>query len=305
MNVAPLTYSTTNLFHTNTPQQQYANNDNAVPNEGISIEKGESIMHLIGDKLIKSSPTGAFNPDKIHISTPESIRDQLRENAQQRDTKAMIYLDDEPVMIIGSKSITSRNIVADIASRNNGDADQTIAELKALYGNRLKVETYNDNSRPTNAEVFEIFNGRPYADYVEENYNAMVASHMQQERDKLLFEQQQLAFANTPVDAVYKVNGKIIASHGTDNVTNLHLPNLLTTLDELDIDRTAAKTLFENTGGREVTHEELGTMLKGILGDKLETDQPARDNRPTRQSVSKTAFNQWDTAPSYNASTRS
>lgn len=296
MNVTPLTYSTANLFHTNTARQQYANNDNAVPNEGISIEKGESIMHLIGDKLIKSSPTGAFNPEKIQISTPESIRDQLQENAQRRDTKAMVYLDNEPVMIIGNKGITSRDIVGDVASRNNGNVDQTIADLKALYGDRLKVETYNDNSRPTNAEVFEIFNGRPYADYIEENYNTMVASHMHQERNKLLFEQQQLAHANTPVDAVYKVNGKIIASHGTDKVTNLHLPNLLTTLDELNIDRTAAKTLFENTGGKKVTHEELDSMLKGILGDKLETEQPSRDDRPTRQSVSKTAFNQWDKA---------
>ena len=293
MNVTPLTYSTANLFHTNTPRQQYANSDNTASNEGISLEKGESIMHLIGDKIMKSSPTGAFNLDNIKISTPESIRDQLQENAHRRDTKAMVYLDNKPVMIIGSERITSRNIVGDVASRNNGDAEQTIADLKALYGNRLKVETFDDDARPTNAEVFEMFNGRPYADYITENYNAMVASRMQQERDKLLFEQQQLAYANTPVDAVYKVNGKIIASHGTDKVTNLQLPNLLTTLDELNIDRTAAKTLLEKTGGKKVTHEELDSMLRDILGDKLETDQPSRNDRPTRQSVSKAAFNQW------------
>lgn len=305
MNVTPLTHSTANLFHTNTPRQQYANSDNAASNEGISLEKGESIMHLIGDKIMKSSPTGAFNLDNIRISTPESIRDQLQENAHQRDTKAMVYLDNKPVMIIGSERITTRNIVGDVASRNNGDAEQTIAELKALYGNRIKVETYDDDSRPTNAEVFEIFNGRPYADYIAESYNAMVTSHMQQERDKLLFEQQQLAYANTPVDTVYKVNGKIIASHATDNVSSLHLPNLLSTLDELNIDRTAAKTLLEKTGGKKVTHEELDTMLKGILGDKLETELPSSDDRPTRQSVSKAAFNQWDKAHSFNASSRS
>jgi hypothetical protein len=266
-------------------------------NNGIPISEGESLMHLVDlQKSRKFAP--APLKEQLQLSSPESIRKFHEENGNQRDTTAIVYLDDAPIMLVG-KFTTSRNSLGDIMARHNGDAQRAISELEARYGNRVQVERFSDNNRPTNAEAYELFHKKSYAEFITDSYASMVASQAQQERESLAFKQQQLAYANAPIEHVYKVEGKIIASQGSDGIAEFQLGNLLSTLDQLNISRDEAKSLFTETVGKSVSHDEFNAMLKEVVGEGVTTDSFSGDERPTRQNVSATARVQYQAHANY------
>ena len=290
------------VFNSYIAGHEHTKNSSNSPNKGFSLEGGEHVMHKARMlKQFSAHSSHSPQPPQLSNSSAEDIRARLEAEGQQRDTKAFVYLDGEPVMKIG-KYITARNKLGDIALQNNGDPQLTLNALKSKYGSRITVETFNDTNRPTNAEAFEMFNGIPYEQYVNENYNAMVSSRLQADSHRLAFMQQRLAHQNTPVDSIYKVDGKIIATRGEDEVAQLNMNSLLDSLDALNISRDAAKQLLIDTTGKKLSQEALGHSLKSAFGNKLEVAHLAPQDRPTRKQVSDRVTAQESNLLAYNNS---
>ncbi len=281
--------------------QRTSKNDNQPGNaetafRDIPLNEGRPVRHT-------TSAVTDFNfearyrdnpPLKTQLMSVDEMKNYWQNYGQSRDFTAIAYIDGEPAIMFG-KHTTSRNQFSRFtntgtnASNNTG---QTLSALKSEYGNRLSVEYFTQPHGPTNAEAFELFNGTSFDGYVAEQVGNALSAQATQEQQRMARQQRQLAWDNTPVNAIFRVNDTIIASTAEDKV-NLHTNNLLTIMDNIGVSREQAQTLYRNTIGKPVNAHTLEQQLASIFGSSLSSEYPDGNSRPTRKAVSVIAEAQY------------
>ena len=254
--------------------------------EGYSLGLGSHLMHKLDPaKTIKSFDADAFKKVlETSTSSPEEARKARLEEGQKKTITAVAYLDGKPVMMVG-KYITTKNSISHIPLANNGNAEKSIASLKEIYGARLRIEYFNEHNAPTNAEAFELFNQKSFKEFVDEEFSAAIQAQISAEREKMHIAQQQLNRQNTKIQAIFRVNGKIVASFDENERTNINHKNLMSALDDLGISREVGKDIYQEVTGKDITISDLQALFAASFGDNLTTEQPSKDKRPTMKDI--------------------
>ncbi|NVK54139.1 MAG: hypothetical protein HWE26_00880 [Alteromonadaceae bacterium] len=263
------------------------------PQSGFAIGEGSHIIDkLSAPSTLNMAERYKDNPPlKTQLMSVEEIKTYWQSYGQSRDVTAIAYIDGEPAIMFG-KHTTSRNQFSDIANAFNGNPEQAINALKSEYGNRLSVEYFKPGQGPTNAEAFEQFNGRSFDEYVASQVRNAMSAQVAREQQLMEYQQRQIAWNNTPVNAIFKINDTIIASSANDT-TSLHTNNLLKALEELGMNSEDAQSLYRNTLGKAVSAQSLEQQLGSIFGSGLSSDYPGENARPTRKEVSTKAQAQY------------
>lgn len=264
------------------------------PSKGIAIGTGTSLMHKLPlpHELQKFEPAPKAHELKLNALSPEDTRTMLLTKGQQRDVTAIAYVDGRPAMMFGD-SITSRNNFGYIALASNGNHSQAKQALKEQYGDRVEIIEFSPTSAPTNAEAFELFNQKSYREFVEREYHLERQNQSNAAKQQLEMHQKHLQRQNTPVDAVFTMNGVIVASLGADNSTDLHRGNLLMTLDEMGLSSDVAKALYDDTVGKKLSTKELRSIFEQNLPGQYNIEFPHSEASITREQITNQARSQY------------
>ncbi|MEJ6475198.1 hypothetical protein [Pseudoalteromonas piscicida] len=246
-----------------------------------------NLMYLLDESKI----TRVSNEQMTQLSqvlelsevSPEAARQQYLRHGQEREVLFGIVIDGKLMAYQNDKGhITARGGVESLIMQANGDINQLKALVQQQYPSSGKVEVYGDNNRPTNAEIFERFNGRPFKSFVNDEMKARQQASYQEQLARDEFLRSKLMFEQAPQVTVFKVQGEVIGSMDDNGFADIG-SKLLQLAKQKGIDKEALKPFYTLDPGR--TPEQFSDLLTQTFGDDVEVEQFTASNAPTRNQI--------------------
>ncbi|PCK33047.1 hypothetical protein [Pseudoalteromonas piscicida] len=246
-----------------------------------------NLMYLLDESKI----TRVSNEQMTQLSqvlelsevSSEAARQQYLRHGQEREALFGIVIDGKLMAYQNDKGhITARGGVESLLMQANGDINQLKALVQQQYPSLGKVEVYGDNNRPTNAEIFERFNGRPFKSFVNDEMKARQQASYQEQLARDEFLRSKLMFEQAPQVTVFKVQGEVIGSMDDNGFADIG-SKLLQLAKQKGIDKEALKPFYTLDPGR--TPEQFSDLLTQTFGDDVEVEQFTASNAPTRNQI--------------------
>ncbi|MCF6438635.1 hypothetical protein L1077_04230 [Pseudoalteromonas luteoviolacea] len=251
------------------------------------LEGKTNLTYLIKPEHVKVVDKDQFamlNQDMSPLSSKHTdLADYYKQQGEQQDVVGMINVDGQVMAYLrGDGSYAGRSGVQDLFRQAGGD----MAKLKSLveqhYPGSGEVEFFEQGEGPTNAEVFEMFNGSSYQDYAQKQ----IAIHKETEFNEMLAQDQayrrKLMFDQTPQTSVFRVGGQVVGS--MDDQGFADVGQALTAMaDQRGIQREQLKSLFTLDFDR--SPEDFKAMLNDVFGDDVQLETFSSQQAPSRAEV--------------------
>lgn len=235
-------------------------------------------------KVADQDQLAILNQDMRPLSYKQAdLADYYKQNGEQQDVVGMIKVDGQVMAYLrGDGSYAGRSGVQDLFRQAGGDVEKLKSLVEQHYPGSGEVEFFEQGEGPTNAEVFEMFNGSSYQAYSQEQ----VAIQKESEFNEMLAQDQayrrKLMFDQTPQTAVFRVGGQVVGS--MDDQGFADVGQALTTMaDQRGVDREQLKSLFTLDFDR--SPEDFKAMLNDVFGDDVQLETFSSQQAPSRAEI--------------------
>lgn len=246
-----------------------------------------NLMYMVDEEKV----TRVSHEQMTHLSqvfelsevSSEAAQRQYLHHGQAREVQLGIVVDGKLMAYQNDKGhITGKGGVEALIEQANGDINQLKALVQQQYSSSGKVEVYGENNRPTNAEVFERFNGRSYKSFVHDEMNTRRQANHQEQLARDQFLRSKLMFGQAPQVAVFKVKGEVVGSMDGNGFADMG-SKLLQLAKQQGIEKEALKPLY--TLDPERTSEQFSDLLTQVFGNDVEVEHFHVSNAPTRNEI--------------------
>jgi len=212
----------------------------------------------------------------------EDTRSHYEESASQKETEALVRVNGEVVAMLGGSGAAARNTYSRYIEQAGGDLDK-LAELLGQKFSDVSIETFKPGEGPTNAEAFELFNGLPFNDFIEREYQVSLDSYNKNQRHLEENERQRVLYQQTPQTAVFSVGDTVVGSINEKGFLDINR-NILKLADEQGVDREQLKSFYSYDEYSNTHTEKVTSMLKSIFGE-VDVSKYQGENMPTLAEV--------------------
>ena len=208
------------------------------------------------------------------------------------------------------------NIIASLSESGAGEMTNSVAQvlrdvapnlvsieqaLKSKYGDKLQVEKFPQGEGPSQAELFEMRNGRSLHSYINETTRQMKASfnatQYQLQQDKV--EKQKLD--SVEQNTAFIINNRVIGSLGIDGTININHAILSTEMDKSGVDKEIGRQLLALGKTTENVNDVSDILRKGFGEDSVQVDAFTPGKGPSLGELASTMNEQLATTIRYSA----
>ncbi|RZM78256.1 hypothetical protein [Pseudoalteromonas rubra] len=290
------------ISHSHSATEQYYNRTPA----GKPVQPSKDADELSAGKSLSTRLEGKQNltyllkSDHIRVASEEEMNmlkqdmhalslgakdlaDHYQKHGQQQDVRAMIKIDGQVMAYLKEDgSFAGHKGVEDLFRQAGGDIEKLQSLIEQHYPQSGEVEFFEPGEGPTNADVFEWFNGRSYQAFISEQ----VASRKEAEYTQQLAQDEayrrKLMFEQSPQTAVFRVGGAVVGSMDDKGFADVGQA-LASLADERGVERTQLKSLF--TVDLDRTPDEYKALLSDVFGDDVQLDTFSIEQAPSRAEV--------------------
>ncbi|MCG7534583.1 hypothetical protein [Pseudoalteromonas sp. OOF1S-7] len=253
----------------------------------IRLEGKQNLTYLLKSghiRVASEEEMNRLNQDMHGLTLgAKDLAVHYQRQGQQQDMRAMIKIDGQVMAYLRDDgSFAGHKGVEDLFRQAGGDIKKLQSLVEQQYPRSGEVEVFESGEGPTNAEVFELFNGRSFQVFIKEQ----VASRKETEYTQQLAQDEayrrKLMFDQSPQTAVFRVGGVVVGS--MDEKGFADVGQALTALaDERGVERAQLKSLFTLDFDR--TPDEYKALLSDVFGDDVQLDTFTVEQAPSRAEV--------------------
>jgi len=291
---------------TSTPQSQLAATHKD-PTGGVSIY-AQNVKRIYADLApAHQLPQIDHNPLPVREfeNSPQDIqnyRARMLQQGNRKDTDVIFRLDGN---IIASLSESGAGEMTNSVAQALRDVPSNLASieraLKSKYGDSLQVETFPQGGGPSQAELFEMRNGRSLHAYINETSRQMKASfhatQYQLQQDKA--EKQKLDTVEQ--STTFTINDKVIGSLGKDGTININHAILSTEMDKSGVDKEIGQQLLALGKITNKSDDVSDILRKGFGGNSMQVAEFPPSKGPTLEELANAMSAQQATQIRYSA----